>query len=535
MNLEGYIFTCNVDTFKECVDRKLFGLPSGRQSEVSRIAPCTPLFLFNCTTKELICGFEADGYGKLNVSPSAFDGRFPAQVKIKILQPGLPKLCAEQYGPVVFEDLQRRRLRHALNGTQVARLLQLAAMAPRTQPACPVRMQERPRNARGGGRKWYGHHRVLTSGPTPVAKRPRLVEPRPTFREAPPTGCNVDPLAAATRLPVVSNCPVTRVEGGVEPTRDLAALGNEQERSAQPTVTFGEEIDENLLKLNSAGSKPQTTVLVHPLPPCMQCPLPSLVDMLDLVCKGRYGFLLVETVESIGRVLYVDFVSESDVAKFRAEFGGKSWKKLLRNSGAWDGVVKMYFWKECQGLKELTKTFRELHYLHVGEPYMCPKLVDDWPLFFLSNVGQGRNPRTDIDSSGKQTTKQCSSLCEGMVNRFDYQELLDKVKEGCGGEVGSVAKKFKEEVVARARKDLLELADAKAVVRNRFDVEEFRSNPEYELFKEAGALVLEVDAAAKSDVAVEDFDFVDLEADDVVGGDDADDDGGGISEVDIMG
>lgn len=45
--ISGFIFGCTNRTEKECLRRKLFGLPYGNMQDVGMIEPGTPLFLFN--------------------------------------------------------------------------------------------------------------------------------------------------------------------------------------------------------------------------------------------------------------------------------------------------------------------------------------------------------------------------------------------------------------------------------------------------------------------------------------------------------
>jgi len=79
----GYVFLCNNRTERECLERKLFGLPKSEWNRVSQIKKGEILFLLNYQTNRLHGVFEAVSDGKMNLDPCAFDGSFPAQVQIR--------------------------------------------------------------------------------------------------------------------------------------------------------------------------------------------------------------------------------------------------------------------------------------------------------------------------------------------------------------------------------------------------------------------------------------------------------------------
>jgi hypothetical protein len=78
--LAGFIFMCNRMTKPECYRYRVFALPAGRRHIVERINPGTYLFLFDTDVKLLYGTYLATSTGMLNIQPSAFGGRFPAQV-----------------------------------------------------------------------------------------------------------------------------------------------------------------------------------------------------------------------------------------------------------------------------------------------------------------------------------------------------------------------------------------------------------------------------------------------------------------------
>jgi len=79
----GYIFLCNNRTERECLEKKLFGSPKSEWNRVSQVKEGDILFLLNYQSNRLHGVFEAVGDGKMEIEPYAFDGRFPAQVKVR--------------------------------------------------------------------------------------------------------------------------------------------------------------------------------------------------------------------------------------------------------------------------------------------------------------------------------------------------------------------------------------------------------------------------------------------------------------------
>jgi len=80
---KGYVFICSYGTERECFERKLFAMPMSRWDGVSRTKKGDILFLLNYQSNLLHGIFEATTDGMLNIEPDAFDGRFPAQVRVR--------------------------------------------------------------------------------------------------------------------------------------------------------------------------------------------------------------------------------------------------------------------------------------------------------------------------------------------------------------------------------------------------------------------------------------------------------------------
>jgi len=79
----GYVFLCSHGTEKECFERKLFAMPMSEWNRVSQVKKGDILFLLNYQSNRLHGVFEATTDGTLNIEPYAFDGRFPAQVRVR--------------------------------------------------------------------------------------------------------------------------------------------------------------------------------------------------------------------------------------------------------------------------------------------------------------------------------------------------------------------------------------------------------------------------------------------------------------------
>lgn len=79
----GAIFMSNGATRKECLKRKIFGLPMAKANFVKKVKSGMILFLFEFEKRELYGVFQAISDGTMNLNPRAFTSsgkQFPAQV-----------------------------------------------------------------------------------------------------------------------------------------------------------------------------------------------------------------------------------------------------------------------------------------------------------------------------------------------------------------------------------------------------------------------------------------------------------------------
>ncbi|XVF76895.1 hypothetical protein PTKIN_Ptkin13bG0304000 [Pterospermum kingtungense] len=131
--LGGVIFGCKNSTYKECLFKQLFGLPSQHFSYVKNIDPGLPLFLFNYSERKLHGIFEAASRGQMNINPYGWstDGsektQYPAQVQIRVQQQCQP-LLEEQFRPIIADNYYtRNHFFFELDHAQTTKLMSLLA------------------------------------------------------------------------------------------------------------------------------------------------------------------------------------------------------------------------------------------------------------------------------------------------------------------------------------------------------------------------------------------------------------------------
>jgi len=83
--IRGFIFTCSNKTESECFKRLLFGTDRIYGPVVIRIRKDDLLFLVNIDTDVLYGVFKAISVGGFKIMPEAWKGRYPYQVKFKVI------------------------------------------------------------------------------------------------------------------------------------------------------------------------------------------------------------------------------------------------------------------------------------------------------------------------------------------------------------------------------------------------------------------------------------------------------------------
>eukprot|EP01062_Namystynia_karyoxenos_P011355 TRINITY_DN14059_c0_g1_i1.p1 TRINITY_DN14059_c0_g1~~TRINITY_DN14059_c0_g1_i1.p1 ORF type:complete len:326 (+),score=87.00 TRINITY_DN14059_c0_g1_i1:95-1072(+) len=142
----GVVFMCNSDTRIECEERLLFGAPAGRQKIISAISDGTPLFLFDISKRIVVGGFVANGGGGMNLEPAAWDGKYPAQVHVRV-QSG-PHELPEKSVQHLLTYTGPRHFRMELTQQQVNGL-QKAMGQPVSGPVAPAKKQNQAGSSAG--------------------------------------------------------------------------------------------------------------------------------------------------------------------------------------------------------------------------------------------------------------------------------------------------------------------------------------------------------------------------------------------------
>nr|XP_027102049.1 uncharacterized protein LOC113722998 isoform X2 [Coffea arabica] len=123
--LSGYIFMCNGKTKADCYRYRVFGLPAARLNVVKKIRPCMTLFLFDFELKLLYGVYCATSNGGLGIEPTAFQGKFLAQVRFEIFKDCLP-LPESAFKHVIKDNYNASiQFKQELSNEQVTNLMSL--------------------------------------------------------------------------------------------------------------------------------------------------------------------------------------------------------------------------------------------------------------------------------------------------------------------------------------------------------------------------------------------------------------------------
>ncbi|XP_076927341.1 uncharacterized protein LOC143590877 isoform X2 [Bidens hawaiensis] len=140
----GAIFMSNIKTHKECLERKLFGLPSGMSDFVLHVKEGMALFLFEFERRLLYGVFRATCDGDINIEPKAFRSsgkQFPAQVRFTTVYDCSP-LSEKEFKDVIRDNYYKGKKFHfGLNKKQVTKLMKLfcSKLISRNDPERSIR------------------------------------------------------------------------------------------------------------------------------------------------------------------------------------------------------------------------------------------------------------------------------------------------------------------------------------------------------------------------------------------------------------
>eukprot|EP00457_Paulinella_chromatophora_P000221 gb/GEZN01000221.1/.p1 GENE.gb/GEZN01000221.1/~~gb/GEZN01000221.1/.p1 ORF type:complete len:1802 (+),score=284.99 gb/GEZN01000221.1/:73-5478(+) len=162
---DGMMFICTKETFKECMELKLLGLPRQHLRVVRSLkAKTSALFLFNVGERQVYGVFEATSNGQENMVPGAWarnkaysrSSPFPAQISFRVVNMYEP--LAESNFRNLFADGNRIR---KLDGKQVKDLIQV--FRARAKPVGRPAVQRRP---------------VIAASPVVAKEKPIVAVPR---------------------------------------------------------------------------------------------------------------------------------------------------------------------------------------------------------------------------------------------------------------------------------------------------------------------------------------------------------------------
>ncbi|GMH37028.1 hypothetical protein BSKO_04901 [Bryopsis sp. KO-2023] len=127
----GFVFRCTSSTEAEWLELNLFALEIDSLAQVEKVCPGAPLLVLNEEENVLVGMFHAACHGQKNLVPSAWDGEFPAQVRV--IPPALKKRIPMSEVRPMLPDFGRQKL-ILLQGDQVINLCRLFEVGQNQPP-----------------------------------------------------------------------------------------------------------------------------------------------------------------------------------------------------------------------------------------------------------------------------------------------------------------------------------------------------------------------------------------------------------------
>ena len=138
-----FVMWCSDDTEGECLKRKLFGEKDKYLPQLQPIEKGDIGFLWNFSARKLLGVFVAQGPARLNIVPEAWEGRFPAQIRVRLLG----KLEELDFGSKPFQLYKEYE--------KIKKLMDMGNLAPGKFPHAPPEVPSRKILPRANGRKVF--------------------------------------------------------------------------------------------------------------------------------------------------------------------------------------------------------------------------------------------------------------------------------------------------------------------------------------------------------------------------------------------